>query len=502
MNPASGMKALRGLLAEIYDLKKALAVLHWDQQTQMPPGGHPARGQQMTTLNRIIHEKSTSPRLAEALEAAEAGEKDLDPKEEALLRVARRDYQKATRVPVELVARMSQISSTAYQDWLKARVQKDFAVFQPSLTEMAEVMREVAEALGYQEDPLDALIDYREPGITLAALEDLFGGLRSQLVPLAAAIAEKSDLVSEAPFLGDFEPQRQLDMGMAAVRSIGFDPDHRGRKALSVHPFCTTFSSDDVRITTRVKREDLRACFFSLLHEAGHGTYNQGIPGEMERTPLHGGASAGMHESQSRLWENVVGRSLPFWEYFMPVARAFFPQELGRVSPEEMYRAANSVKPGFIRVEADEVTYNLHIMVRFEVEKGVFSGDLPVKDIPGLWNEKMKEYLGVVPPDDLLGCLQDIHWTMSFGAGFQGYTLGNVMAAALYRKARESLPGLEDQWRRGDFSGLLSWMKDNVHAHGASLKPEEVLQKATGEGLTIEPYITHLKEKYGDIYQL
>ncbi len=498
------IQALKGLWQEIYDLGKAAAVLHWDRHTQMPPGGHAARGQQLTTLSRLIHERMVSPRLGDLLEELKEVEEGFprDSDEASLIRVARRKHQQAARVPVELVARMSQAGSRAHRAWLGAREANDFPAFVPALKEMVGVMSEVAQALGYQDHPMDALIDYREPDLTVGRLEPVFEDLKAHLVPLARAVSESGREVTAAPFLGDFDPGRQVDLGLAAVRTVGFDPDQRGRQDLSVHPFCTSFSSSDVRITTRARREDLRPCFFALIHEAGHGTYEQGMPEGLEGTPLHGGVSSGLHESQSRLWENVVGRSRPFWEYFAPIARAFFPAQLGGVSVEEMYWAANTVSPGYIRVEADEVTYNLHIMVRFEIEKQVLSGDLRVEDIPGAWNEKMEEYLGVTPPDDLKGALQDIHWTMGFGGMFQGYTLGNVIAAALYRAARAEHPDMESDWRRGDFSSLLSWMRENIHAHGSKFEPEELLERATGSGLTTGPYLEHLREKYGEIYGL
>jgi len=499
------LSRLKELLAEVSDLRNAGAVLYWDKQTQMPRGGAPARADHLTTIRRLAHERFTAPEIGELLAELEDYERSLpyDSDDASLLRVTRREYDQATRVPKDLVARMSQAGAEAYERWLVARSERRFGPFAPSLQQIVDLSRELGSALsGPGADPLDALIDLSEPGLTAAALDKLFAELRDGLVPLAGAISEKSSEGRDAPFRQRFEPERQLELARAAVGAIGFDLDDRGRQALSVHPFSTSFSPDDTRITTRTNENWLGPCLFGLLHEAGHGTYMQGIPVRFRRGPLGDGASAGLHESQSRLWENVVGRSREFWAFFLPVARAFFPAQLGSVTVEEAYVAANVVRPSLIRVEADEVTYNLHIMLRFELERAVFSGDLAVADLAEAWNDKVHSYLGITPPDDLTGVLQDIHWTERFGGSFQGYTIGNVAGVALYKKAAEANPGMEQDWARGDFSSLLGWMQTNVHAHGAKFKPEEVLRKATGDGLTAGPYLDHIREKYTGLYDL
>lgn len=496
---------LRELLAEVEDLEMAGAVLYWDQQTQMPRGGAAARADHMTTLRRLAHERFTSPEVGELLDALAAYEQSLpyDSDEAAILRVTRREYSRAAKLPRDLVVALSRAGTEAYHKWTDARKAKDFGVFAPSLERIVALSREKADALGYEAEPLDAMIDLREPGFTAAKLDTLFAELRATLVPLAGRIAEHSDRISDAPFRQRFDVETQLQMGRAAVRAIGFNLDDRGRQALSVHPFSISFTPDDTRITTRVNEQWLGPSFFGLLHEAGHGTYMQGIPVRFRRTPLHNGASAGLHESQSRLWENYVGRSRSFWRFFLPVARAFFPDQLGTATVEQVYAAANVVRPSFIRVEADEVTYNLHIMLRYELEREVFAGRLAVADLPAAWNAKFQAYLGITPPDDLTGVLQDIHWTQEFGGSFQSYTIGNVASVALCRMAAAEHPDMEEErWPKGDFSGLLNWMQDNVHAHGAKYKPNELLLKATGHELTAGPYLEHIRAKYAEIYRL
>jgi carboxypeptidase Taq len=502
--PETKLARLRELLAEVSDLRAAASVLYWDQQTQMPRGGAPARADQLTTLRRLAHERFTVPEIGELLDDLKDHEtaQPYDGDEAGLLRVARREYGKAKRVPKELVAAMSRASAEAYERWLVARKEKRFSTFAPSLRRIVTLSRELAEALGYEREPLDALVDQHEPGLTAAALDRLFAELRSELVPLARAIAARSGEGRDRAFRQRFDPAQQLELARAAARAIGFNLDERGRQALSVHPFSISFSPDDTRITTRTNENWLGPCLFGLLHEAGHGTYMQGIPVRYRRTPLDEGSSSGLHESQSRLWENIVGRSRPFWQFFLPIAKAFFPAELGGVTVDEAYVAANTVKPSLVRVEADEVTYNLHIMVRFELERAVFADEMDVSDLAESWNSKIKDYLGITPGDDLAGVLQDIHWTEGFGASFQSYTIGNVASVALYRKALTACPNMHAQWVRGDFSSLLQWMRTNVHAHGTKFRPEELLQRATGERLTARPYLEHIREKYTELYGL
>jgi carboxypeptidase Taq len=496
---------LRELLAEIDDLKVIAAVLQWDQQTQMPRGGAVARADHLVTLRGLIHGKVTSPEIGRLLDELAPYEASLpgDSDDAGIIRVARREYERETCLPPDLVNRMSRAGAEGYQAWLRAREARDFRLFAPALQRVVDLTHEMARAMGAGDSPLEtlaALVDRREPGVTLDELEGLFDDLRAGLVPLARELFERQDRNDDGLFRQYFEPGRQLEMARAGVRAIGFDVDTRGRQDISVHAFSTAFSPDDVRITTRPNELNFGRAFFSLMHEAGHGTYMQGIPVRYRRTPLHEGASAGMHESQSRLWQNHVARSLPFWQYFIPVARAMFPSQFAGSSPVDIYRAANVVRPSLVRVDADEVTYDLHIMLRYELERDVLGGSLAVTDLPAAWRDKLVAYLGVEPPDDLLGVLQDIHWTRSFGGAFQGYTLGNVMSAQLFAKAHEEHPDMHDEWRRGDFSSLLRWMRRNVHEHGPKLTPGELLRRATGSELNAGPYLKYLRAKFGEIY--
>jgi len=495
---------LRELLAEVDDYKVISAVLSWDQQTQMPRAGAPARADHLVAMRRLIHSRMTSPEVGELLAGLDEYEQSLPPDadEAGIIRVARREHRRATCLPAELVDRMSRAGNAGYQAWLEAREQKDFALFAPALERVVDITREMTAAIDSEADPLATLVDMREPGLGRHELEAIFADLRERLVPLAHALFERQEHNNDNLFRQYFEPGRQLEMARAGVRVIGFDVDRRGRQDISVHAFSTAFSPDDVRITTRPNEHNFGRAFFSLMHEAGHGTYMQGIPVRYRRTPLHEGASAGMHESQSRLWQNHVARSLAFWEYFIPVARAMFPAQFALANPEDIYRAANVVRPSLIRVDADEVTYDLHIMLRYELERDVFDGRLAVGDLPAAWRAKTKEYLGIEPPDDLVGVLQDIHWTRSFGGSFQGYTLGNIMSAQLFRAAHAEHPGMMDEWRRGDFSSLLGWMQRNVHEWGPKLTPGEIIRRATGEPISAVPYLDYLTGKFGEIYGL
>lgn len=497
-------ESLTELLAEVACLQQASGLLFWDQQTHLPPGGADARGNQLAVLSKVTHERFTSPDIGRLLEDLASYEASLpyDSDEASTIRVARREYEKATRLPPELVVRLSRAKTEGFKTWLQAREAKDYEVFRPALQRMVDIMVEVAETLGYEEHPMDALIDQGEPGIRVSHLEPLFEELRGTLVPLARSIFARADAVDDSVLHQPFDRDAQLSAAREAVRAIGFDLDKRGRLDLSVHPFSTSFSPNDVRITTRVQDEFFNACFFACLHEAGHGTYMQGIPVKFERSVLGDGASSGLHESQSRLWENIVGRSRPFWEFFYPRLKSHFPEQLRDVPLETFYRAVNKVEPSLIRVEADEVTYDLHIMIRFELEKAVFDGRLELKDLRDAWNAKFEEYLGITPPDDLVGVLQDIHWTFVFGAGFPGYTIGNVASVQLYEQALKDHPNLEAGFARGEFADLLGWMNRNVHAHGMKFKPQELLERVTRRPLEAGPYLAYIKGKFSDIYGL
>jgi carboxypeptidase Taq len=495
-------RRLLELWAEIDDLQNVVAVLEWDEKTQMPESGAPARADQRATIERLAHERVSSPALGDLLQRLRSYEQELDYRsdEASIIRVARREHEQATKLPLKLVTQFSKARSEAYVQWIKARQAKDFSLFADSLERIYDLSRQAAEAIGYHGHPLNAILEQSEPGMTVDDFEQLFDELRGTLVPLVKAIGE-AEPVEDRMLRQEFDPAKQWEIGLAGVRYINFKLNE-GRADFSVHPFSISFSPKDTRITSRIIRDDFPPCFFGLLHEAGHGHYMQGIPERFRHTPLASGASGGMHESQSRTWENLVGRSWGFWQRFYPVAEAYFPKQTKGVSVEQWYRAVNRVQPSFIRVEADEVTYNLHIMVRWELEKEVFDGKLQVKDLAEAWNAKFQQYLGITPPNDLVGVLQDIHWAGGFGASFQSYTLGNVISVQLYEACLRDRPELAAQFAAGDYSGLLRWSREHVHAYGAKFGPQELTKIATGQALSAQPYLGYITKKYSEIYGL
>jgi carboxypeptidase Taq len=492
----SKWERVQALWAEVDDLQRAAAVLEWDQLVNMPVGGAEARSAQLATLRSLAHARLTAPEMAQALADAET-DAEADP---LWLRAARRVHDREASVPAELVAARSRAGTAGYMVWTEARRQRNFAVFAPALQEVLSLTREYADALGWTSERYDALLSLHEPGLSAARLRPLFGELTAALVPLVAAIGERPPL-SRAPFLQPMPQAAQLAAGVEAITAFGYD-FRRGRQDFSVHPFSTSFGPGDCRITTRVQEDDFAVGFFATLHEAGHALYEQGIPAPWARGPLGEGCSTGVHESQSRLWENAVGRSLPFWEWFLPRLRRQLPGAFDAFGPEALYRAANVVRPSAIRVEADEVTYNLHIVLRFELEQALLSGDLAVSDLPAAWNEGMQRLLGIRPADDVLGVLQDVHWSDGSLAYFPSYTLGNVLAAQWMACAGAALPDLPGRIRQGDFAPLLGFLRTHIHRRGASLTPDELVQTVTGGPIDPGPYLAYLRAKYGDLYQL
>jgi carboxypeptidase Taq len=499
--PADLLRDLRAHLAMIQDLQSATAVLRWDQETNMPPGGAAARAEVLATLSRLAHERFVSTTTQDLLDAARPWEDRLDPDSDdaALIRVTRRDFQQARRLPAEFVAERARAASRSVQIWRDARPRNDFAAFLPALKQMVELARRTADYLGYTEHPYDALLDKYEPAMMSREVEHLFGRLREATVPLVRAIAERASAVDESPARQDFGEEPQRRFALTVIQAFGFDAA-RGRLDTSAHPFSSGFNRDDVRITTRYPRRSLSA-IFGTFHESGHAMYSQGTAPSLERTPLAGGASNGIHESQSRLWENLVGRSRPFWRYAFPVLRGLFPEQLRTVDAEAFYRAVNRVEPSLIRVEADEVTYNLHIILRFDLERALVAGELNPKDLPEVWNAKMAEYLGVTPSTDRDGVMQDIHWPSGLIGYFPSYTIGNVASVQLFEAAQRAHPDLPDQIRRGQFASLLTWLREHVHTHGRKFFPRDLLVRATGSPLTPEPYVRYLNEKFGEIYE-
>jgi carboxypeptidase Taq len=493
---------LKTHLAEAADLQSAAAVLSWDQETFMPEGGAAARSRQLSTLQRLAHEAFTRDAVGALLDDLAPSAEDGAPTDDtaALVRVTRRDYERARKVPSALVARLAQASSEAKQAWKAARADDDFDAFAPHLERLVTLSREKAEALGYEDTPYDALLEEYEPGTRTADVAPLFETLREELVPLVEAIAE-AEQVDDACLHGDFAPDAQQQAGEEVIRAFGYD-FQRGRQDRSAHPFTTAFSTGDVRLTTRFDPQFFGTGFFATLHEAGHGLYEQGVADDLERTPLAEGASLGLHESQSRLWENLVGRSRAFWRWYLPRLRERFPQQLGSVTEDAFYRAANKVEPSLIRVEADEVTYNLHVMLRFEIERALIEGRLAVEDLPRRWNAAMDDALDVVPESDANGVLQDVHWAMGAFGYFPTYTLGTLMSVPLFRQADADLGGLDEQIAQGEFGPLLSWLRMHIHRHGRKLQAADLLARVTGEPLSAQPWVDYVRKKFGAIYGL
>lgn len=502
-NDSRSLNELKAILAEVTDLSRAGAVLDWDQETYMPAGGVKSRSEQLTTLTRLAHVRFSSDEVGRLLDDLDEELKDrpYDSDEASLLRVTRRDYEEARKLPAELVAEVAEAGSTANPVWRKAREQGDFELFAPYLEKNVELNRRIADALGYDKRPYDALLDRYEPGMKTSELEAIFEELKRAIVPLVTDIARNPDAVDDRVLYRGFDPDLQLAYAANLVKALGYDME-RGRQDLSTHPFSTAFGPGDVRITTRVSRDFFNECLFGSIHESGHAMYNQGMGADIDRTPLWGGASPGVHESQSRLWENLVGRSRPFWRHFFPSLQATFPEPLQGVDADDFYRAVNRSYPSLIRVEADEVTYNMHVLLRFELENEMLEGRLRVKDLPEAWNSRVRSYLGLDVPNDRDGVLQDIHWSsVSFGI-FPGYTIGNLVGAQLMEKVRQDIPDLDSQFERGDFTSLLAWLRKHVHRHGRKFTPNELLERATGRPLTAAPWIAYVRDKFGALYGL
>jgi carboxypeptidase Taq len=497
-------------IAEINDLCCVINLLTWDGRTQMPPGGAAARGSQLATVTRLAQERFVSDETGRVIAAAE-DEVAGDPPDSYRVRAvyqAREAYDLARRVPIELMTAIAELKTISQQTWAAAKAASDFPRFAPYLEKMLDLQRQMADAIGYSEHPYDALLLRYEPGMTAARLKSLFAALRAGLLPLLQHIGDRGD-AGRADFLDrDYGEDAQRAFALEIAAKFGYDLN-RGRLDRSAHPFEISFTRDDVRITTRYNRRYMPAAVFGTLHEAGHAMYEQGVDPALTRSALTtdlldlyavGGASYGAHESQSRLWENLVGRSRGFWRLHFPRLQEFFGDQLADVDAETFYRAVNRVRPSLIRVEADELTYNFHIMLRVEIEMALIEGSLRVADLPEAWNAAMQKYLGLTPPDDARGALQDIHWSSGLFGSFCTYTVGNVMSAQFFAAAQAALPSLADALAAGDYAPLLGWLTDNIYRHGRAFSPDELLQRATGSSLTVEPYLAYLREKFTDLF--
>jgi carboxypeptidase Taq len=490
-------------LREISDLSSAGAVLSWDQATYMPGGGADARGRQMAMLSRLAHERSVAPAIGKLIDALVPYGEGLpgDSDDARLIRIARRDYEKATKVTAEYVARANTHASASYQAWTQARPANDFKTMVPYLEKTLDLSREYSSFFAPYKHIADPHIDDADEGMTTASIKKLFGELRRGLVPLVNAVCDQPE-ADDSCIRQDFAKSGQLEFAKRAAERMGYD-FNRGRLDLTHHPFCTRFSAGDVRITTRVNEMDLGDALFSTAHEAGHAMYEQGVDPALAGTPLGHGVSAGVHESQSRLWENIVARSRGFWDYFYPSLQRAFADQLANVPLGSFHRAINKVARSLIRTDADEVTYNLHIMLRFDLELKMLEGKLAVKDLPDAWRAGMRADLGIEPPDDRDGCLQDVHWySGGIGGAFQSYTIGNILAAQFYAAALRAHPDIPGQIAHGEFGTLHAWLRDNIYLHGAKYPPNEIVKRATGSAMNMRPYLDYLRGKYGELYRL
>jgi carboxypeptidase Taq len=478
-------------------------LLGWDERTYMPPQGSAHRAEQMALLARLCHEMLTAPRVGELLAAVEGSELVRDPEGPATVNVReiRRAYDRAVKVPKALVEELARTTTEAQQVWQQARAASSFAAFETWLEKIVRLKREEAAAVGYKGVPYDALLDEYEPGATTAEVTRVFADLQAELAPLVAAIAQSGRRPREEILSREYPVERQQAFGKAAAAAIGFD-FNAGRLDTTTHPFCSGIGPGDCRLTTRYNARHFNEAFFGILHEAGHGLYDQGLDPAHFGTPMGSACSLGIHESQSRLWENQVGRGRAFWEHFYPRAQEAFSAALGGVRLDDFLFAVNDVRPSFIRVEADEATYNLHIVLRFELEQALIAGELKVADVPAGWNEKFRKLLGLTPPDDARGCLQDIHWSGGGIGYFPTYTLGNLYAAQFMEQARQDLGDVDVDFRRGEYGRLKLWLNEKVHRPGQRWRPAELCRRVTGRPLSHRPLVEYLRRKYTPLYGL
>ena len=510
MKTLKTVEALTAKLLEIQRINSAASLLSWDQETYMPAGGGEARAEQISTLQGIAHQKFVSPEIERLLTAwvdPETGElldspgETWDEPSRSLLREVWRDYSRAKKLPSDFVVTLSRECSLAQQVWAEAKENQSFSQFLPNLRTVLSLKREEAAYLGYRDSPYDALLDEYEPGSTIKELRPLFAQIKGRLVPLLKKIQESSVQIDDTMLFHTFDQARQLEFGRMVLIAMGYDFE-RGRLDLSAHPFTTSFHPTDVRVTTRVHEHDLQSCLFSCIHEGGHGLYDQGLDPRYFGTPLGDSVSLGIHESQSRMWENCVGRSRPFWRFFYPMLQQTFHHQLRSLDGEQFYAAINRVKPSLIRVEADELTYNLHIMLRFEIEQDLIEGRTRPEDLPGIWNQKMEEYLGIVPSNDAEGVLQDVHWSFGAFGYFPTYTLGNLYSVQFYEQAKLEIPHLEDEIAAGQLMVLRRWLGQKIHRWGRMFTPDHLAQRVTGKSLDPEPFLSYVEHKYGELYKL
>ncbi|HVN56029.1 MAG TPA: carboxypeptidase M32 [Anaerolineaceae bacterium] len=493
---------LKEIVSEIEALNEVTGLLSWDQQVVMPRGAAEGRGYQSGTLSAMAHRLFTSDEMGHLLEDLRplAVQMDPDADDARLIRLVDREFQKRTRVPASYVAEFSQVTAVAQPVWEQARAKSDFALFRPHLERVVELRRQYASFFAPYAHVYDPLLDDFEPGLKTAEVQQIFNTLRAQQVELIRAITAARPVRNDFLLL-EYPEQTQWDFGVDVITCFGYDWNH-GRLDRSVHPFTQGAGMDDVRITTRFETNRVASAMFGTMHECGHALYDLGIDPAYKRSIMGGATSLAVHESQSRLWENLVGRSREFWTGYYPHFQSLFPEQVGNVDLDTFYKGINKVEPSLIRVEADEATYNLHIMLRLELEIALMDGTLAVKDLPQAWNELFKEYLGLTPPNDALGVLQDVHWSGGMIGYFPTYALGNLISVQLWEKILQEHPDLPDQLSKGEFSTLLQWLRQKVHRHGAKYESQELVLRATGSKIDPQPYLRYLRNKYSKIYGL
>ena len=492
---ADPLEQLNERLAEYHSLDAIASVLTWDQRTIMPPGGNAHRGTHIATLETLAHQKLTDPEVGRLIEELEPRLDSLDPEswEAATIRVARRDYDKATKVPASLRAEMARAASDSAPVWLKAKETSNFDIFLPLLERNVELRRRYVECFGAQDELYDVLLDDFEPEMKTAEVTRIFDEIKPSLVELISELRDRD--VDDSFLTSDFPIDEQVALDLEVIDLFGHRPN-TWRIDPTEHPFASGAGIDDIRITTHYYRDHLKS-LFSTMHEYGHGLYAHQLPREYAHLPVGQHTSLGVHESQSRLWENLVGRSLPFWRFFYPRLQARFPEQFGGVDLERFFAAVNKSEPSLIRIEADEVTYGMHVILRFELEQDIINGRVELADLPDRWAEKMDEYLGVEVPDHAHGVLQDMHWSSGLIGYFSTYLLGTVMSVQIWEKADEELGGLDEQIERGEFAPLREWLGDKIHSQGRKYVPQELLRHATGSTIDAAPYLAYLKRKFG-----
>jgi len=489
-------------MQELETISSCYAVLEWDHQVYMPSGGAEHRARQTSYLAGVLHEKFVDPRIGELIATVEKSDlvKESESIEAANIREWRCGYDKETKLPKELVEELNKTATLAHLEWAAARKENNFEKFQPWLEKIIDLLKKKAEAYGYQGEPYNALLDNYEPGATVEEIADVFEKLRIELVDLLAKIKDAPKKPNPSIVERPYDVERQKVFGEMVAAAMGYD-FKRGRLDISTHPFTIGIGPGDTRITTRYNPKRLNDALFGTIHEAGHALYDMGLDkANHYGTPVGQSASLGIHESQSRMWENLVGRSRPFWTYFFPVAQRIFRESLTGVSLDEFYGSVNYVTPSYIRVEADEVTYNLHILLRFELERALMTGDIKPVDVPGEWNKRFKKYFGIDVDKDASGCLQDVHWSQGLVGYFPTYSLGNLYSAQFFAQAQKDIPDLYRRFESGDFLTLREWLREKIHRHGLHYRAKQLCERVTGKPLSHKPLIDYMKAKYGELY--